>query len=139
MKKGIGNSRLTMLLFLLGTVCFGHRAFAQSDRPDRIAAHSKIKYRQGLLSVIILPCRDEAKFRVYILNPEKEKVTIRVYNGTIVDFFVTTEDSVYDRFLNLEQLEDGIYVIDVLAGEEKVEKSVMIGTIPRGHRWATIN
>ncbi|HXB34866.1 MAG TPA: hypothetical protein VNV35_15635 [Puia sp.] len=137
MKKSIGKFSLTTLAFLLSTVCGLQRVFAQQD--DHRAVHSITKKRWDSLSVVIEPCGNEAKFRIYVLNRKKHRVSIKIWNGIDVDFVTTTIEPVFESILDMEQLNDGIYDIAVTDGEETVRETITLGTASWEYRWGKVD
>ncbi len=87
----------------------------------------------------------DLKFRIHILNPEEQKVTIYIRSKSLGTIFIKTltdsefANHEYANLYNLNELEDGQYSIEVVAGGESIHKDILINTITKIDRRASIN
>jgi|SRR5687768_1845614 len=83
-----------------------------------------------LSSFLVTVTPTEVGFSLWIQNPDKKKLQVEIrhqYSGTVVDTVVYT-DSFSQRY-NMNEAEDGKYVVIVSAGKKKVSKEFELNTI----------
>src|SRR5579863_4007683 len=127
MKKNYGRFATPAISMLLFSVCFGPKVFSQQalTPPVNLVAGNQ---DQGLKAVIIQPVEKD-RLHICVFNPQEQQVTITISNSTDVDFRVETKDPCYDRIFSLEEVNDGLYTIEVTAGREKVKKEILLRTV----------
>jgi hypothetical protein len=109
MKKNYGRFAPAIGLFLC-SLCFGPKVFSQQA------------------TVTIQPVEKD-RLHICVFNPQEQQVTITISNSTDVDFRVDTKDPCYDRIFSLEQVNDGLYTIEVKTGKERVKKAIFLRTV----------
>ena len=136
------------LLFGLSVFSSVH-AFSQSDRKE--LAYNNVSTMPARLHPnpvqVTISQSDSAdlKFRIHILNPEEQKVTIYIRSKSLGTIFIKTltdsefANHEYANLYNLNELEDGQYSIEVVAGGESIHKDILINTITKIDRRASIN
>jgi hypothetical protein len=124
-------------------------AFSQSDRKDlayNVLSTTPVRLHNNPVQVTISQSDSaDLKFRVRILNPEEQKVTIYIRSNTLGTIFIKTlmdsefENHEYVNLYNMNELEDGQYSIEVVAGRESIRKDILINTTTQVNRKASIN
>jgi hypothetical protein len=127
----------------------GSAACAQADRKDladNVAPVLSIGHTINPVQVTISQSDSaDLRFRVYILNPEEQKITIYIKSkafGTLLAKTLTNSEfsnHEYVNLYNLTELEDGQYSIEVIAGRESIRKDILINTTTRVDRRASMN
>jgi hypothetical protein len=80
------------------------------------------------------------KFRVQIVNPEQQKVTLSVNGKNEGPLAVRTfSDNNFFIVFDLSTLEDGEYVIEAKTGKQRLQKNIVIRTFSRVERVASVN
>ncbi|MDR3714976.1 MAG: hypothetical protein P4L51_19355 [Puia sp.] len=147
--KKFNSATLSFSLLFVLSAFTGLRALSQSDRKD--LAYNTSNAMTARLHAdpvqVTISQSDSAdlKFRIHILNPEEQKVTIYIRSKALGTIFVRTlSDSEffnheYANLFNLNELEDGQYSIEVVSAGESVRKDIRINTITKVDRKASIN
>jgi hypothetical protein len=144
------NSAGFSFSLLFGLSAFaGVHAFSQTDHKDlAYNVVSTTPARPGDYSVQVTISQSDSsdlKFRIHILNPEEQKVTIYIRSRTLGTIFIKTlmdsefANHEYANLYNMNELEDGLYSIEVVAGRESIRKDILINTTTKIDRRASIN
>lgn len=85
------------------------------------------------------PDRQNMKFHIAILNPAARSVTITIQRKDDLLFTETITNDRYENIYDLDQLEDGNYLITVRGGKEKFTRNISIHTETNVNRQAHLN
>jgi hypothetical protein len=104
---------------------------AQCNTLDSIvASHLQVSIKQA--------AADEMRFRVSVLNPTEHVATLSIRHGADLLFEDYVGHAGYDHIFNLNDLEDGEYVILISSGKEKITRNIRIQTKTRVDRQLTV-
>ena len=71
----------------------------------------------------------DLKFKVWIANPDEEKVTISIRSEEGGYYFnKTLSDAWYSQLYNFSNVDDGVYTIEISKGRECIRKKIVIAT-----------
>jgi hypothetical protein len=133
----------TTLLFISFTFAASSTAFSQKNfhQPIRVGQINSIldSMTSDHLQVTVRQQEDGMKFRVDILNPIARTATISIHRGSDELFSQSLRRGTYENIFDMNQLEDGNYVIIVIGGKEKVTRNITIHTETRTDRQATLS
>jgi hypothetical protein len=82
---------------------------------------------------------NEMKFRVTIVNPTSRAASVTIRRGNDLLFEDMVGKQPYDHIFNLNDLEDGNYVILISTGKEKIARNIRIQTQTKVARQLTVN
>lgn len=147
--KKVNFVLVSFSLFLGLSVSLSLKSFSQSEKKDlayNAENPASIRLHSDPVQVTISQSdSSDLKFRVYILNPEEQKVTIYIRSKTLGTLFAKTlavgefSNHEYANLYNMNELEDGQYSIEVVAGKDLIHKDILINTTTRIDRKASIN
>ena len=107
-------------------------SFAQMNI-DATIAHS-------VSATLMQPDDQELKFKLGVLNPSKEKLTIHVIDKSIGILTTNHTSSVeYSILYDMRDLPDGTYYIEIKSASSKISKQVIINTVVSETRTAAIS
>ena len=74
--------------------------------------------------------KSATSFSLWIQNPDKKKLQLEIKHrhfGTLIDTVISNEE--FSQRYNMEQADDGNYIITVSCGKEKVVKEIELNTV----------
>jgi hypothetical protein len=79
---------------------------------------------------IVIPDSSESKFILIVENPLKNKIQVRLIHPFHGEAFrkETREESYRNRF-DLTDAEDGVYILEISSGKERIRKQIQINTL----------
>ena len=147
--KKVNFVLVSFSLFLGLSVSLSLKSFSQSEKKDlAYNAENPVFARLHSDPVQVSISQSDSsdlKFRVYIINPEEQKVTIYIRSKALGTLFTKTltegefSNHEYANLYNMNELEDGQYSIEVVAGKDSIRKEIVINTTTRIDRKASIN
>ena len=115
-----------MLLFISVAVS------AQSEFPSTTVNNSRLVEKETTFSVTVVPDQASPAFNLYIDNPGQKKINLRISHsdeGMVVDTVINAAK--FSGRFNFDQANDGVYVVSLLSGKDKITRAVEINTVTR--------
>jgi hypothetical protein len=119
----------TKILFSL-CVLFMSVVVSAQQSYNAVTNNTRSFNKEASFSFSVIPDKTTAAFGLHVYNPAKKKIDLQIShkaNGMVVDTVIT--DVQFDCRYNFDQADDGLYIITLSCGKEKISKEVAISTV----------